>query len=392
MFRKLILIILACCIGVALTTGQEKDFGGKILVKADKMPIWKSCEKEANPLECTEEKLSAYIQKHLKYPKKALSQHLGGTVIISCVINKNGKVIKPNILHDIGGGCGEEALRIISHMPIWIPAKNNDDSAVNIIYNIEVPFIFNEKDIVYKEEPMKPIVPVRKPKGKSLLENETKDAMPYFSGCSELNNDIKKKRNCSDNNLIAFVANNLKYPEAAKAEGIEGIVYLSFNIDKKGNLSNAQIKRDIGGGCGEEAIRVTSLMPKWEPKIENGKPVDVEMTLPVRFSLSSGINGLYQVHWGNLKKNKITESQVEKVLTEDVIVRNRYGDDITISTLNLSYEKKSKLKEENSTGDVTLAMMRMLKKVKPGGLIRINATIQEKGEMIDIQRVFEIVK
>ncbi len=404
-FKNYILGIIFL-LSTQLVTSQIEGLNGEVLIKAEEMPLWQGCDVEGNPTICSEEQFKIYLDKHLKYPKKAITQQKEGTVIIGCIINKKGKILQPSIITDIGAGCGEEALRLVKNMPLWIPAAEKGEP-VNIIYNLKVPFIFskNEKPIT-KLEPQKPIVPNKNisdntpTDSKDTLKEEydlnqyftDKREMPFFAGCTEFNDDHKKKRNCSNQKLIEFVSSNLIYPEEAKNQEIEGIVYVSFNVNEKGELYKPQIKRNIGGGCGKEALRVISLMPNWEPGSMNGKAVDVVMTLPVRFSLSTGNNSRYKIHWGNLKKEVITPEQVERVLKEEIIVRNRFGDNITISSLNLSYERRTKFKEENSIGKVTLAMMRMLKKVKAGGIITINATIQEKGEMIDIQRVFEIIK
>ncbi len=85
--------------------------------------------------------------------------------------------------------------------------------------------------------------------------------------------------------MYKFIAENLRYPPEAKNNGIQGRVILSFIVEKDGSLSDIKIVRDIGGGCGEEAIRVVKLMPKWTSGQQRGKPVRVKYTLPVAFKL-----------------------------------------------------------------------------------------------------------
>ena len=90
--------------------------------------------------------------------------------------------------------------------------------------------------------------------------------------------------------LYAYIARNIKYPEAAKKEKIEGRVFVTFVIEKDGQVSSAKILRDIGGGCGEEAIRVVKNMPKWKPGTQRGKPVRFQFNLPVSFMLGKDAN------------------------------------------------------------------------------------------------------
>jgi TonB family protein len=85
--------------------------------------------------------------------------------------------------------------------------------------------------------------------------------------------------------LLHFLASNIVYPDSARAKNVQGIVAATFVIAKDGSLTDAAIIRDIGGGCGEEVLRVLSLMPKWTPGQVDGKPVKVRFTLPVRFRL-----------------------------------------------------------------------------------------------------------
>jgi TonB family protein len=85
--------------------------------------------------------------------------------------------------------------------------------------------------------------------------------------------------------LMQFLARSIKYPAAAARANVEGMVFLTFEISKTGQVSNIKILKGIGFGCDEEAIRVTSLMPAWRPGRQNGKPVAVKYNLPIRFLL-----------------------------------------------------------------------------------------------------------
>jgi len=85
--------------------------------------------------------------------------------------------------------------------------------------------------------------------------------------------------------LLKFLAENIKYPALARENNIQGNVALTFVVNKNGSVSDVTILRDIGGGCGKEAVRVVNSMPRWNPGEANGNPVKVRFTLPVRFKL-----------------------------------------------------------------------------------------------------------
>ena len=87
--------------------------------------------------------------------------------------------------------------------------------------------------------------------------------------------------------MFAFIQRNIRYPEEAKRAGIEGRVFVTFVVEKDGQVSDAKILRDIGGGCGEEAIRVVNIMPKWLPGSLRigGEPARMQFNLPIMFKL-----------------------------------------------------------------------------------------------------------
>ena len=85
--------------------------------------------------------------------------------------------------------------------------------------------------------------------------------------------------------LMAFIQRNLRYPEEAKRNKIEGKVFISFIIEADGSVSNIKVLRDIGSGCGAEAVRVVKMMPKWKPGKQRGKAVRTQFNLPIQFVL-----------------------------------------------------------------------------------------------------------
>lgn len=88
-----------------------------------------------------------------------------------------------------------------------------------------------------------------------------------------------------DAELMKFLSKNIEYPTLAKENNIQGVVALTFVVGKDGTVSDVQVVKDIGGGCGKEAVRVVKAMPKWNAGEANGNPVKVRFTLPVRFRL-----------------------------------------------------------------------------------------------------------
>ena len=83
---------------------------------------------------------------------------------------------------------------------------------------------------------------------------------------------------------LASIQNEIKYPEAARKAGIEGRVYVQFVVNERGEVENPRVIRGIGGGADEEALRAVKLA-KFKPGLQRGRPVRVQISLPVIFQL-----------------------------------------------------------------------------------------------------------
>ena len=86
--------------------------------------------------------------------------------------------------------------------------------------------------------------------------------------------------------LNKYIMRNLRYPEVALENCIQGTVIASFIVERDGSISNIEILKSIGGGCEEEVIRIVSSMPKWTPGYQRGVPVRVKMKMPLKFRMS----------------------------------------------------------------------------------------------------------
>lgn len=101
---------------------------GKIFTVVEEMPSFPGGE----------EKLFEYLSK-IKYPSIARENGISGRVYVTFVVDKDGKIKDAKILRGIGGGCDEEALRVVRSMPDWKPGRQNGRS-VSVQYNLPVNF------------------------------------------------------------------------------------------------------------------------------------------------------------------------------------------------------------------------------------------------------------
>lgn len=86
--------------------------------------------------------------------------------------------------------------------------------------------------------------------------------------------------------MFQWISKNVKYPEIAKENGVQGKVFVQFVINKEGKVTDVQVIRGVDPSLDKEAVRVIQSMPAWKPGKQRGKPVKVSFQLPINFKLS----------------------------------------------------------------------------------------------------------
>ena len=85
--------------------------------------------------------------------------------------------------------------------------------------------------------------------------------------------------------MSAYISKSVVYPEKAKADGVEGKVFVQFIVEKDGSVGDATVFRGVSPECDEMALQVVKAMPKWQPATFKGKPVRSRFMLPINFKL-----------------------------------------------------------------------------------------------------------
>jgi TonB family protein len=138
--------------------------------------------------------------------------------------------------------------------------KNGDDLLNGNDNTLEVP----------PPPPPPPIDDSKIPEEKQEI-YQVVEEMPQFPG--------------GDGAMLKFIAEHIVYPESAKENGIEGKVYAQFVVQSTGKISDINVLRGIDPSLDAEAVRVIKLFPLWKPGKQNGKPVNVSFTVPIKFEL-----------------------------------------------------------------------------------------------------------
>jgi len=88
-----------------------------------------------------------------------------------------------------------------------------------------------------------------------------------------------------DKALMTWISKNVKYPEIAQKNGIEGRVYIGFVVNKNGLVDRVKLMRGASPSLDAEALRVVNEMPTWTPGKQRGEAVSVAYTIPINFAL-----------------------------------------------------------------------------------------------------------
>jgi len=114
---------------------------------------------------------------------------------------------------------------------------------------------------------------------------------PVFKGCETLELEAAQQK-CTTEKLMAFIQQKLKYPEAAKATGQEGMAVVEFTVSKSGAVEDIKVLKSAGEALDQAAVAVVRQLPDWVPATdESGQAVAAKMTLPFKFKLPAADGG-----------------------------------------------------------------------------------------------------
>ncbi len=176
------------------------------------------------------------------------------------------------------------------------------------------------------------------------------DEVPRFPGCESLDTTIDVKNLCAQRALLLFFNQNISYPMQARDQNIEGTVALTFVVEKDGSISNPKVVKDIGGGCGEEALRVASGMNEalkqvklaWAPGKMKGKIVRTQVNVPIKFKLTEPDDFVIVDRdsvWITVDDSltyKAGQAALEQYFAKQLKYPDRYKDSCLIGTMDMT--------------------------------------------------------
>ena len=212
------------------------------------------------------EKFMEYLSGNIKYPEEAKEKNISGRVFLSFVIEKDGSVTNVQVMKSIGGGCDEEAVRVVKAMPKWKPGMQKG-KPVRVNYILPVTFKLNEK------ESSQPVVGDVKPDEDGVW--PIAETRPEYPGGMD--------------GLREYLQANLTMPEKYQkmTTKAEYRVFVQFVVAEDGSITKVEVLKPEPSRkeLNDEAVRAIKGMPKWKPGTVDGKPVKVKYIVPVTFKV-----------------------------------------------------------------------------------------------------------
>lgn len=108
---------------------NKKAANDKVLEKAEVMPEFPGGEQA----------MMKFVAENVQYPQEARDKEISGRVLVSFIVEKDGSIAEVKVVKGIGGGCDEEAVRVVKAMPKWKPGK---DKGKPVRVSYMMPFTF----------------------------------------------------------------------------------------------------------------------------------------------------------------------------------------------------------------------------------------------------------
>lgn len=86
--------------------------------------------------------------------------------------------------------------------------------------------------------------------------------------------------------FFSYLKTNLKYPDEAHKNDVQGKVLVTFVVERNGSLTDIRVVKSLSAETDAEALRLMKDCPKWNPGTQNGNPVRVQYTLPIPFPIN----------------------------------------------------------------------------------------------------------
>lgn len=228
----------------------------------DTFVTYPGCENENDLRACFYEKTDEHIKASFNVPDDLIGMN-SFTFKASVVFGVNGLIDYVEIVKSVDQAVDEEAMRVILSLPRVQPAMKDGESI-----------------------PLRVIIPIHYTvdENEEILKFDKVEKKPVFPGCEKMKTE-EDRHECFNMNMMKHVAANFKFPSEAREDKAQGVVVVSFIVEKDGSVKEASVLRSVHPALDAEAVRVMLLLPRFQPAEQRGKPVRMQFNMPINAKL-----------------------------------------------------------------------------------------------------------
>lgn len=233
-----------------------------------------------------------YLKRGIRYPAEAYNTDLQGNSQIKFSL-KDGHIGAISVVNKLGSGFETEIMRMVLS---YRDFKSSQDGN----YTLPVSFILSGATSAKKNPKLSPVNGYKSLSKITVMGYKAEPANANAVSMNEVpvdQNDVKVYDFVSIDKQPSFpggmemfyqyLKKTVKYPVEAQQKNVQGKVFLSFTVEKNGELADIKVERKLGAGTDEEAVRILKESPKWIPGIYHGKAVRVKYNIPISFTLTT---------------------------------------------------------------------------------------------------------
>ena len=200
------------------------------------------------------------MQDSTRYPEAAKAAGAEGRVFVRFVVDEEGNVTESEVVKGAHEALDAEAVRVVQTLR-FEPGEQRGEP-VKVAVAMTMPFTFKLPDD--STDVSSSASQTREPDSTGVY--MVVDEMPRLQGG------------------LQALQGGIRYPEAAKADGAEGRVFVRFIVDEEGEVTDPEVAKGVHDALDAEALRVVETL-RFEPGQQEGEPVKVRMTMPFTFKL-----------------------------------------------------------------------------------------------------------
>lgn len=196
-----------------------------------------------------------WLGERIAYPLEGQATEAMSAVTVGFAIESDGTLSEATIISSSDDMLSDAVMTIVQSSPAWEPAIEN---GIPVKSTVEVTLSVPSE-------------------ASATRESYAEDGTPINTYPRFLDGDLNTFRN--------WVNSNLRYPESARKNNIQGVVYVDFDVLSDGNVRNIKIVKSPDPYLSKETRRVISMSPAWIPAYQEGSPKSFKFHLPVIFKL-----------------------------------------------------------------------------------------------------------